>query len=62
MLDVIADERLQAHARPLGERLLDGLRELAERHALIGDVRGAGLFLGVELTRRASRRPRRPRP
>jgi 4-aminobutyrate aminotransferase-like enzyme len=52
VLDVIADERLQARAARLGARLLDGLRKLAERHPLIGDVRGAGLFIGVELTRR----------
>jgi len=51
VLDVIADERLQEHAARLGERIQAGLRELAKRHPLIGDVRGAGLFIGVELTR-----------
>jgi 4-aminobutyrate aminotransferase-like enzyme/Ser/Thr protein kinase RdoA (MazF antagonist) len=49
VLDVIADERLQAHAAALGARLLAGLRELAARDDRITDVRGAGLFLGVEL-------------
>jgi 4-aminobutyrate aminotransferase-like enzyme/Ser/Thr protein kinase RdoA (MazF antagonist) len=49
VLDVIADERLQAHAARLGARIKDGLRELAARHAVITDVRGEGLFLGVEL-------------
>jgi 4-aminobutyrate aminotransferase-like enzyme len=50
VLDVIAAERLQAHARRLGDRIMAGLRELAARHGQIADVRGEGLFLGVELT------------
>ncbi|HEX7119195.1 MAG TPA: aminotransferase class III-fold pyridoxal phosphate-dependent enzyme [Longimicrobiales bacterium] len=49
VLDVIEAERLQQNARRVGGRLLDGLLALAERHALIGDVRGLGLYIGVEL-------------
>ncbi|HET7504022.1 MAG TPA: aminotransferase class III-fold pyridoxal phosphate-dependent enzyme [Kofleriaceae bacterium] len=49
VLDVVRDEALQAHAAAVGDRLLRDLRALAGRHELIGDVRGAGLFLGVEL-------------
>jgi 4-aminobutyrate aminotransferase-like enzyme/Ser/Thr protein kinase RdoA (MazF antagonist) len=51
VLDVLRDEQLQAHALRVGERMLDGLRPFAERHELVGDVRGSGLFLGVELVR-----------
>ena len=58
VLDVIADEGLQEQARVVGERLLGGLREIAERHEPIGDVRGAGLFVGFELVRdRSTREP-----
>ncbi len=49
VLDVVADEDLQIHAAQVGKHLLKGLGELKARHALIGDVRGSGLFLGVEL-------------
>lgn len=49
VLDVIRDERLQEDAAVVGAGLRDSLRELAQRHPGIGDVRGAGLFVGVEL-------------
>ncbi len=51
VLDVIRDEGLQAHALEVGTRLRDGLAGLLDRHALVGDVRGLGLFIGVELVR-----------
>ena len=50
-LRVTLDEGLQAHARDVGNHLLAGLRALQGRHALVGDVRGSGLFIGVELVR-----------
>jgi 4-aminobutyrate aminotransferase-like enzyme len=49
VLDVIARDGLQANAARVGARLRHGLTQLAARHALIGDVRGAGLFIGVEI-------------
>jgi 4-aminobutyrate aminotransferase-like enzyme/Ser/Thr protein kinase RdoA (MazF antagonist) len=51
VLDVLESERLQANARETGAWLMRGLEALAERHALIGDVRGSGFFIGVELVR-----------
>ena len=51
VLDVIEEEKLQENARRVGVHLMDGLHRLASRHQMIGDVRGAGLFIGVELVR-----------
>jgi 4-aminobutyrate aminotransferase-like enzyme len=49
VLDVIQDEGLQDRALHVGEHLRQGVRELASHYAIIGDVRGLGLFVGVEL-------------
>ena len=57
-IDVMADERLPEEAARKGARTLRRLHELADRHPLIGDVRGIGLMLGVELvTDRVSKAP-----
>ena len=49
MLQVIRDENLLDNARRSGEHLMRGLRGLAQRHTAIREVRGAGLFIGVEI-------------
>jgi 4-aminobutyrate aminotransferase len=45
----LLQEQLTANAADVGAFLLDGLRDLQQKHALIGDVRGKGLMIGVEL-------------
>lgn len=57
-LDIMEEEGLVANAKRQGERLGAGLSELAERHPSIGDIRGRGLFYGLELVRnRETREP-----
>ncbi|MHC5023731.1 MAG: aspartate aminotransferase family protein [Planctomycetota bacterium] len=57
-LDVLLEENVQDHARQMGRRLLDGLVELQRSHPVIGDVRGRGLMVGLELvTDPASKEP-----
>ena len=48
VLDVLREEQLAARARELGPYLMEGLRALQQRHEVIGDIRGLGLFVGVE--------------
>ncbi|HXN93752.1 MAG TPA: aminotransferase class III-fold pyridoxal phosphate-dependent enzyme [Candidatus Acidoferrales bacterium] len=48
VLDVLEEENLQQHALRIGEHLIEGLKSLQTRHTLIGDVRGSGLFLGID--------------
>ncbi len=49
VLDVIKEEGLQYHAKKVGAKMLEDLKELADKHEIIGDVRGVGLFIGIEL-------------
>jgi alanine-glyoxylate transaminase/(R)-3-amino-2-methylpropionate-pyruvate transaminase len=58
VLEVIEREGLQQNAARVGAGLLSGLEKLKQKHAWIGDVRGKGLLLGVELVRdRQSKEP-----
>jgi len=49
VLDIIEREELQQNALNVGQYLVDGLWRLAEDHDCIGDVRGSGLFIALEL-------------
>lgn len=51
VLEVIESEGLIGNARRIGAYLLEQLRQLQARHALIAEIRGTGLFIGVELRR-----------
>jgi 2,2-dialkylglycine decarboxylase (pyruvate) len=58
VLNVIEEEMLPARAAAAGGRLMDGLRELQDRHECVGDVRGMGLLCGIELVEdRETREP-----
>jgi 4-aminobutyrate aminotransferase-like enzyme/Ser/Thr protein kinase RdoA (MazF antagonist) len=60
VLEVLEEEQLQENASRTGGYLAEGLKALGEKHALIGDVRGAGLFLGLDLV--LDRETRAPAP
>ena len=58
VLEVVEKEHLQANAYRVGGVLKSALQELGRKHPLVGDVRGQGLLLGVEIvTDRATRQP-----
>jgi alanine-glyoxylate transaminase / (R)-3-amino-2-methylpropionate-pyruvate transaminase len=51
VLEVIEKENLQANALKIGNHLLAGLEKLKQKHNIIGNVRGKGLMLGIELVK-----------
>jgi 4-aminobutyrate aminotransferase len=57
-IEFIETHQLIDHARDLGKYALDRLKEMQARHELIGDVRGLGLFMGVELVKNRDTRER----
>ncbi|KAH0629807.1 hypothetical protein JD844_012197 [Phrynosoma platyrhinos] len=56
VLEVIEKEDLQAHALQVGSFLIEQLNQLKAKHPLIGDVRGVGLFIGVDLVQDQEKR------
>ncbi|MFC4001306.1 aspartate aminotransferase family protein [Prauserella oleivorans] len=59
-LDYLLDHDLQGNAAKLGDRLLAGLREIGDRHGVVGDVRGKGLMIGIELVHPGGTEPNPP--
>jgi alanine-glyoxylate transaminase/(R)-3-amino-2-methylpropionate-pyruvate transaminase len=60
VLDVIDREKLQENSLKIGNKILAGLNQLKEKYQLIGDVRGKGLLLGIELVKdRETKEPAR---
>jgi len=58
VLEVIEREKLQENALEIGNHIFAGLTRLKEKHDIIGDVRGKGLMLGIELVKdRATKEP-----
>lgn len=58
VLDIVDDEGLMENARIMGDMLIAGLQELQDKYDIVGDVRGYGLFIGVDLvTDSTSRNP-----
>lgn len=57
VLDVLEQEQLREHVADVGAHLAAGLRELSSRHELLGDVRAAGLFAGVDVVREGQPAP-----
>ncbi|XP_042544806.1 5-phosphohydroxy-L-lysine phospho-lyase isoform X1 [Dipodomys spectabilis] len=58
VLDVVEQQQLQAHASHVGSFLMELLRQQKAKHPIIGDIRGTGLFVGVDLVRdEATRAP-----
>jgi 4-aminobutyrate aminotransferase-like enzyme len=51
VLDVIEEDKLMKNAKEVGNIFINGLLDLMDKHTLIGDVRGRGLFIGFELVK-----------
>lgn len=58
VLDVIHNEKLMSSARNVGKCLMDGMRAIAPNHPMLGDIRGTGMVIGIEIvTDQESKKP-----
>lgn len=57
VLDVIENEEMQQHAWQVGQQLMASLNELKAKHHCVGDVRGSGLFIGIEIVQQGTKEP-----
>merc|ERR1711892_40395 len=58
VLDVIEKDKLMEHAVKVGKMLLDGASQMAKKYEIVGDVRGRGMFVGIDLVKdRKTREP-----
>lgn len=57
VLDVIDEEQLQSHAKTVGDYYKSLFIDLKQKHPCIGDVRGSGLFLGIEIIKNQNKEP-----
>lgn len=58
VISIIEDENLRENATLVGSSLIADLNELKGKHSIIGDVRGVGMFIGIDLVKnRATREP-----
>ncbi len=60
VLNIVEDECLQENAKHMGDKLLTGLKDFQEKYEIVGDVRGYGLFIDLDLV--TSPRPVNPEP
>jgi 4-aminobutyrate aminotransferase/(S)-3-amino-2-methylpropionate transaminase len=57
VLDILKEESLKDRAREAGAQFMEGLRAIQRRHSIIGEVRGRGLMIGIEMVKDANRTP-----
>ncbi|KAI1280446.1 Alanine--glyoxylate aminotransferase 2, mitochondrial [Halotydeus destructor] len=51
VLDIIEDDKLQANSKLMGDKLISGLMRLRDKYGIVGDIRGQGLMLGIDMVK-----------